>query len=598
MVTAIMIATMAALTLPARASGVDPAGSMPGPGATLAEAGTPAKSGAAPSGSAPRNSAPEASAQSGGVGKPGPVPGPSDEAILVEAETTQYQYGPEGTVVVASGNVRATYGDLSVSADYLRIHVDAGDLLARGNVQVRRGSSVTRCTLFAYNLKAKTGRVLEPDAAVPGVYVRGKEMDVQPDRFTLADAHATGCDLKEPCYRVTTRRLVIYPDKRVVAEWPVLWLERVPVLALPRLTLPVRGERVGWVEGEGYPVPRLGYAPESGLIIGLTYLGRSREDLTIRYEGAWLTRRKGVQAQARADMQLGPGQSATLTGGFRSWEGVYASGVWNLAISRALSLQADARYNAGHGMWPGGSAGDWPYEEGEQGTPAGPGTEGGLTVRADAGPVAVKATARKDLYDSGTVYSLPAVEIATGPIRAPGMPVMLSLSGGAGRFEEPGRGVLTMRTFAALSATTVPLRLAEGIACILSLDARRAWYGTGDLLDTRTTGVSLNGEFGTLEAFGADVPRIDTRLGYTLRTVSGATPFAFDRSGPLIEAAASIAARVNQGWTVGLATTYDLAAEAVKDVDLSLVNHHHCYDIRATWRERRKAFGLEVRFTR
>ncbi|MEW6227521.1 MAG: hypothetical protein AB1700_05410 [Bacillota bacterium] len=557
MVTAILIATAAALTLPAWAS-----------------------------------------AQSGAAQEPGGGTGQVDEPILVEAETTQYQYGSEGTVVVASGNVRATHGDLSVSADYLRIHVDAGELLARGNVQVQRGSSVTRCTLFAYNLKAKTGRVLEPDAAVPGVYVRGKEMDVQPDRFTLADAHATGCDLEEPCYRVTTRRLVIYPDKRVVAEWPVLWLERVPVLTLPRLTLPVHGERVGWVEGEGYPVPRFGYASESGLMIGLTYLDRSREDLTIRYEGAWLTRRKGVQVQARADMQLGPGQSATLTGGFRSWEGVYASGVWNLAMSEALSLQADARYNAGHGMWPGGSAGDWPYDEGEQGTLAGPETEGGLTVRADAGPVAVKATARKDVYSSGAVYSLPAVEIATRPIRAPGVPIMLSLSGGAGRFEEPGRGVLTARTFATLSATTVPLRLAEGITCSLSLNARRAWYGTGDLLDTRTTRVSMNGRLGTLEAFGASVPRVDTRLGYTVRTVTGATPFAFDGSGPLNEAAASIVVRVNQGWTVGLATTYDLAAEAVKDVDLSLVSHHHCYDIRATWRERREEFGLEVRFAR
>lgn len=539
-----------------------------------------------------------AGSQSGAAQELGGDTGQFDEPIQVEAETTQYQYGPEGTVVVASGNVRATYGDLSVSADHLRIHVDAGELLARGNVQVRRGSSVTRCALFAYNLKAKTGRVLEPDAAVPGVYVHGKEMDVQPDRFTLEDAHATGCDLREPCYRVTTRRLVIYPDKRIVAEWPVLWLERIPVLAMPRLTLPVHGERVGWVEGEGYPVPRFGYASESGLVIGVTYLDRSRENLAIRYDGAWLSRRKGVQVQARADVRLGPGQSATLTGGFRSWEGAYASGVWNLTLSEALSLQADARYDAGHGMWPGSSTGDWPYGEGEPGLVAGPETEGGLTVRADAGPVAVKAMARKDVYSSGVVYSLPAVEVVADPIRAPGVPVMLSLSGGAGRFEEPGRGILAARTFAALSATTIPLRLAEDVACSLSLEARRAWYGTGDLLNTRTTGVSLSGKLGTVEAFGTDVPRIDARLGHTLRTVSGSTPFAFDGSGPLNEAAASIAVRVNQGWTVGLATTYDLAAEAVKDVDLSLVSHHHCYDIRATWRERRKEFGFEVRFKR
>ncbi len=548
---------------------------------------------------------------------PGEDANPGDTPVVIEAQTTQYQYGRDGTVVEASGNVRATYGDLFVSADYLRVNVEAGELLARGNVLVRRGSSVTRCSLFAYDLKAGTGRVLDPSGAVPGVYVRGKEMDVLPDRLTLAQAYATGCDVEDPCYRVTTRKLVIYLDRSVVAEWPVLWLEHMPVLVVPRLTIPLRGERVGWVEGEGYPVPKLAYDPTNGLVIGLSYLDRSREGLSIRYEGAYLTRRRGVQVEARAEARPGPGMSATVVGGVRSWEGLYASGECRLDLSSAvgfaaagrdasavpsgapvaLSLVADARYRSGTG------------------TDAG--VQGGITALADVGPVALKAVARKDVYGTGAAYSLPAVEATLDPVKLPG--VSITLSGGAGRLEEPGRGVLSTRTFASVSVAPKPLRLRLGggvaadngagadgtssggagdVTVGIAVNARRAWYGTGDALDARTATISLDGHFGKLDAFGREAPRLVAGLDYTLRTVSGSSPFAFDSIGPLNQVAADMAVRLNQSWTVGLAATYDVTADAVKDLDLAVTSHHHCYDVQAIWREKRQEFGLEVRFTR
>ncbi|MGE5572239.1 MAG: DUF3769 domain-containing protein [Bacteroidota bacterium] len=521
--------------------------------------------------------------------------------------------------------MRVTHGDLFVSADYLRVNVSAGELLARGSVLVRRGSSVTRCALFAYNLRAGTGRVLDPKGSVPGMYVRGTEMDVAPDTLTLTDAHATGCDLENPCYRVTTRKLVIYPDRRVVAEWPVLWLEHTPVLAVPRLTIPLRGEKVGWVEGEGYPVPKLAYDPENGFVAGLSYLDRSRENITVRYDGAYLTRRRGVQVEAHAEARPGPGVSATLVGGVRSWEGPYASAVCRLDISEMFGSTASASARtagAAAGVGAADSAGssttspaafsvvaDARYRSGAG---ADAGADGGVTGFAELGPVALKATARKELFSTGATYSLPAVDAALDPVTILGVDV--TLSGGAGRFEEPGRGVESTRSYAAISVVPKPLKLkiggaangvaeasAAGIGDVtagLNMSARRAWYGSGDVLEARAATISLDGRFGSLDAFGREAPRIVAGLDYTLRTVSGASPFAFDMIAPLNQVAADMAVRLNQSWTVGISATYDITGDAVKDLDLSVTSHHHCYDIQATWREKRREFGLEVRFTR
>ncbi|MGE5587144.1 MAG: DUF3769 domain-containing protein [Clostridia bacterium] len=511
-----------------------------------------------------------------------------EDSVVIEAEVTEYRYGSHGTIVEARDNVRVTHRDIFVSADYLRVDVEVGELLARGNVLVRRGSSVTSCSLFAYDIKAATGRVLDPKGSVPGVYVRGKEMDVASDKLTLTDAHATGCDLEDPCYRVTTRKLVIYPDQRVVAEWPVLWLEYLPVLVVPRLTIPLRGERVGWVEGEGYPVPRLGYGPENGFVAGLSYLDRSRKDLTIRYDGAYVTRPGGIQVEARADASPREGVSAAVVGGLRSWEGPYASASCRLDITEMLARDGPATFSV---------LADASYRSG---TASDAGLQGGVTGVAELGPLALRAAVRKDLPSTGAVYSIPALDATLGPVAIPGARV--TLSGGVGRFEEPGRGAMSTRSYAALSVSSKPLSLTLAsdleVTFGLSGSARRAWYGTGAGVGSLAATVSLDGRFGSLDAFGRDTPRVVAGLDYTRRVVSGASPFAFDEVSPLNQVTADVTARLTQSWTAGVGATYDIDGGAVEDLDFSVTNHHHCYDITARWREKRQEFGLEVRFTR
>jgi len=515
-------------------------------------------------------------------------PAAGEEPVVIEADSTEYHYGAGGTIIEARGNVRATRGDLLVSADYVRVDVGAGALLARGNVLICRGSSVTRCSLFAYDMKTAAGRVLDPEGSVPGVNVRGKEMDVAPDKLTLSDAYATGCDLEDPCYRVTTKRLVIFPDQRVVAEWPVLWLEHLPVLVVPRLTIPLRGERVGWVEGEGYPVPRLGYDPENGFVAGVSYVDRSREDLTIRYDAAYVTRPGGLQLEARANTSPWSGASATVIAGLRSWEGLYGSARCALDLTGSmaqgdastLSLAADASYRSG--------------------TAFDAGLQGGVTAVAKLGPLALNAVARKDLPSTGAVYALPAVDATLGPFGIPGMHVMLS--GGAGRFEEPAGGIESTRLYAAVSVSSSPLNLASAggvhVTAGLSASARRAWYGTGDGIGSLTATASLDGSFGSLEAFGGESPRVVAGLDYTRRVVSGASPFAFDALSPLNQVTADVTVRLNRSWSLGARATYDISGNAVGDLGFSVTNHHHCYDISATWDEQLAEFGLGIRFTR
>lgn len=103
-----------------------------------------------------------------------------NSGIVIEADITEYRFESGEVVVSAEGNARVSYGDFSVSADYIHVQVEPGEMLAGGEVVAREGSKIVRCDLFLYNIYTGEGKVLEPDAEISGLFVRGSEMKLSP----------------------------------------------------------------------------------------------------------------------------------------------------------------------------------------------------------------------------------------------------------------------------------------------------------------------------------------------------------------------------------------------------------------------------------
>lgn len=511
-----------------------------------------------------------------------------DSEIVIEADTTEYQFGPEGTVVVAEGNARVSYTNFLASADYIRVQLETGELLARGNVEVYQGSRTIRCDLLAHNIYTGNGRILEPDAYISDLHVRGSKMDLEPGILTLDKAYVTGCELDQPCYRVQAKKLIIYPDDRVVIEWPVFRLGNVPVMALPRLTLPLRGDRIAFSEGGGIPIPTLSYDSSDGFQIGFTYLDTARDWGKVRYEGAYASKYRGVKLRAEAELALGSGKTGLLAGQYASWKGFSGSADYLMSLSNSVALNAGVHYvpvdsGDGSSRWRG-------FEPGA--------VEAKVVANVDQGRVHAKATVSKDILSTGDVYRLPEIEVSIKPISAPGGIGSLNLSAGFGRFEEPKQAVIANRSYVSLSFASKGVQLSTGVNGSLSLGGRRAWYETGDVLDSFTAGAKLQADFGKTEAFGAIVPRAKAGLSYDFTRVRGTSPFAFDEISPQNKASANVDYRVNEDWSIGVSTTYDFTDRSVKDIGVLLVRHNHCYNIQAEWHKEKQTFGIEVTFLR
>ncbi len=515
--------------------------------------------------------------------------GIGNDGIVIEADTTEYRVEPEGTVVVAQGNAKVCYDDFFASADYICVLVGPGDLVARGNVVAHQATRTIKCELLTHNFYTGKGSILAPDAHISDLYLRGSEMNLEPGVLTLDNAYVTGCELDYPCYRVSTKRIVIYPDDRVVAEWPILWFGKVPVMILPRLTFPLEGDGIAYGEGKGIPIPSFSYDSSNGFLIGLTYFDNTRDWGTLRYEGACLSRRQGIKLRGEADLALGPGKTGILEGGYTSWEGFSAAARYGMSLSNSLTLEANVGYvpvNSGGNStrWKGFVPGD---------------VEGKLLVQTGSqAPIKAKATVAKEIRSTGDVYRIPEFEISTKPVSIPGNIGSITLSGGFGRFEEHSRAVEASRTHVAAFFVSPTIRLSSGISGSLSLNTRRAWYETGDILDSFNVGAKVRGNFGEAETFSGIVPKAKVGLSYDFTQVQGSSPFAFDKISPMNKASGSLDYRVNKDWSIGISTSYDFVNHSIPDVGVLLIHHNHCYDIQASWHKKQQVFGIEMKFIR
>jgi hypothetical protein len=518
-------------------------------------------------------------------------PDQGNGGIVIEADITEYRFEPEGTVVVAEGNAKVTYEDLFISADCIRIYAEPGELLACGRVVARQGMRTVKCDLFTYNLYTGKGRILEPDAHISDVYVRGSEMNLAPGILTLDNAYVTGCELDDPCYRVSSKKVVIYPDDRVVVEWPTLWFGRVPVMIVPRLAFPLKGESVALGEGEdkSVPVPRFSYDSSNGFLIGLTYRDKTQGWAQLCYEGAYVSKRRGIKARAEADLALGPGKTGVLEGAYSSWEGFSAKARYGMSLSNLITLDAIVRYV------PAKSDDDSAKWKGfERGT-----VEARLVAETvGQGPVRAKATLAKDVLSTGDLYRIPELEVSLKPVSIPGNIGSFTLSGGFGQFEEPSRSVKASRTHLVGSYASPTIPLSGGVTGSLSLSARRAWYETGDTLNSFKAGTRVKANFGKVEAFGGTVPQVKAGISYDYTYVRGVSPFRFDKVSPSNKASANVDYRVSEGWSIGVSTSYDFKKQSVDDIGVLLMHHNHCYDICATWNKKQQLFGIDMKFTR
>lgn len=155
------------------------------------------------------------------------------------------------------GDVKVTYGNMELTADYMEFDVDNNTLFARGTKDslgvitgmptMTDGGSTYSMEEVTYNLTTKKAFINNMITQEAEGLLHGKNIKMMPDNsININNGKYTVCDHEDPCYylHLTTAKVITKPSQKTVfgPAWAVIADVPLP-LALPFGFLPKRPDR-------------------------------------------------------------------------------------------------------------------------------------------------------------------------------------------------------------------------------------------------------------------------------------------------------------------------------------------------------------------
>ncbi len=157
------------------------------------------------------------------------------EEVPVEIlHADQLEYRQEEQVIIGQGNVDIRQKGMRVKADWVKYDLEEEKVFAEGNVILYEEGEEFHGESLLYNLKTEKGILTKPYSFLDPWFCKGERMvKVAEGEYHLQRGSFTTCDLPEPHYRFTARRMKVYPKKRFWAYHTTFLVRNVPLFYLP-----------------------------------------------------------------------------------------------------------------------------------------------------------------------------------------------------------------------------------------------------------------------------------------------------------------------------------------------------------------------------
>jgi lipopolysaccharide assembly outer membrane protein LptD (OstA) len=185
------------------------------------------------------------------------------ETVAYAAERIDYYVARNR--IVLTDRARVDYKQTTLTAGEIIYDPDDQVLTAADGPDLFEDTDRLIGVDLAYDLDRRAGTVTEGVTRFEDGLYYGEHIARQEDgALRVRKGVYTTCSAPEPHYRISAHRMKIYLDDKVVAKPVILYLGRVPVLALPFYVFPIRKER-----HSGFLIPQieLGIAGERGRFI-------------------------------------------------------------------------------------------------------------------------------------------------------------------------------------------------------------------------------------------------------------------------------------------------------------------------------------------
>ena len=155
----------------------------------------------------------------------------------VELNGDQVEFVLQKNMLVATGNVSMVKDETKLTCDKLEFSRDTQIATAEGNVILTTKEGTILGHKMKYNFLTMQGEFIEPKFASAPLYGAGKELiRVDTNHMIMKDGYMTTCDLDHPHFRIKSKVMDVYPQKKLVARHVRMFIGPVPVAYLHSYT--------------------------------------------------------------------------------------------------------------------------------------------------------------------------------------------------------------------------------------------------------------------------------------------------------------------------------------------------------------------------
>src|SRR5690348_11430074 len=229
-----------------------------------------------------------------------------------------------GKVFYAEGHVDIVYGDARLRADRLEYNETTKEASAQGNVQFDRGNQHMEAEQANYNFETDTGSFEKVRGSVKAEHFANPNVLVSPnpltfsaekvDRLnesTLVVSHAwvTVCRPDRPVWKFYAPKATIHIEKSIRLENATFRLFYVPIVYLPRSSLPV-GHKL---RQSGLLVPAATKSTTKGYVLGDSFYWAPADWMDATVGAQYLSKRGSSE---NGELRMKPWENATLTANY------------------------------------------------------------------------------------------------------------------------------------------------------------------------------------------------------------------------------------------------------------------------------------------
>ena len=140
---------------------------------------------------------------------------------IINLETEKSVIDIENESISAADGVLLKYGDISIKSDNLKKLAKRNVLFAYGNVLFNQGTQIIKANEVIFDMDTKKAKILGSESYDSDLKLRygGEEtLSEYPSKITIKNGWFTTSPYENPNYKVNTRELKIYPNRKVVAK--------------------------------------------------------------------------------------------------------------------------------------------------------------------------------------------------------------------------------------------------------------------------------------------------------------------------------------------------------------------------------------------